>query len=126
MPRRAGKPAGPAKWDVLQIDELDASQAIDAVREAAAGMAEKLAAIGEETPATEALAVTDAHRLRAALRSAGQGRDLVAHWTRVLAEAALREGVSQRDVAAELGVATSTINRWAREPVGWNWSDVDD
>lgn len=39
------------------------------------------------------------------------------YWERVIAELALREGMTQRQVAGLMGVSTATINRWAQHPV---------
>lgn len=40
------------------------------------------------------------------------------YWERAIAEYALKnEGLSQRDAARYLGVAGSTINRWAQNPL---------
>ena len=39
------------------------------------------------------------------------------YWERAIAEYMLATGMSQRDVARLLGVATSTINRWAQHPL---------
>ncbi|MBH0055013.1 helix-turn-helix domain-containing protein [Salinibacterium sp. SWN139] len=40
------------------------------------------------------------------------------YWERAIAEYALeRQGLSQRDVARYLGVAASTVNRWAQNPL---------
>lgn len=39
------------------------------------------------------------------------------YWERAIAEQMLASGMSQRDVARYLGVATSTINRWAQHPL---------
>ena len=125
MPKKAGTPAMPAKWDVLQIDELGTNDVILSVQRTAEDLAQKLASICPTNETTDALAISDAYRLRVALKTAGQGRDEISYWTRVLAEAALRAGITQRDVASELGVAISTVNRWAREPVGWNWDETD-
>ncbi len=40
------------------------------------------------------------------------------YWERAIAEYALdKQGLSQRDVARYLGVAASTVNRWAQNPL---------
>ncbi|MEL0627642.1 helix-turn-helix transcriptional regulator [Salinibacterium amurskyense] len=40
------------------------------------------------------------------------------YWERAIAEYALeKKGLSQRDVARYLGVAASTVNRWAQNPL---------
>ncbi len=55
---------------------------------------------------------------RSTLKSLRQFRRQYDRWERLTAEYALtRMGYSQRDAAATLGVAASTINRWAQHPL---------
>lgn len=55
---------------------------------------------------------------RSTLRSMRKFRRDYDRWERLAAEYALaRMNYSQREVAQELGVATSTINRWSQHPL---------
>lgn len=55
--------------------------------------------------------------LRQTLMGLAQFRRSYEYWERLIAEFALKKGLSQRQAAGYLGVAVSTINRWAQHPL---------
>lgn len=55
--------------------------------------------------------------LRQTLIGLSQFRRSYDYWERLIAEYALKQGLSQRQAAGLLGVAVSTINRWAQHPL---------
>jgi hypothetical protein len=55
--------------------------------------------------------------IRQTLMGLAQFRRSYDYWERLVAEYALKNGFSQRQAAGHLGVAVSTINRWAQHPL---------
>ena len=55
--------------------------------------------------------------VRQTLMGLAQFRRSYDYWERLIAEYALKRGFSQRQAAGLLGVAVSTINRWAQHPL---------
>lgn len=55
--------------------------------------------------------------VRQTLMGLAQFRRSYEYWERLIAEYALKSGLSQRQAAGYLGVAVSTINRWAQHPL---------
>lgn len=55
--------------------------------------------------------------IRQTLIGLAQFRRSYDYWERLIAEYALNKGFSQRQAAGYLGVAVSTINRWAQHPI---------
>lgn len=61
-----------------------------------------------------------------ALNGLRQFRRNYDHWERTITEHVLaNRGVSQREAARHLGVAASTINRWAQHPLKANGDEPD-
>jgi hypothetical protein len=55
--------------------------------------------------------------VRQTLIGLAQFRRSYEYWERLVAEYGLKRGLSQRQAAGYLGVAVSTINRWAQHPL---------
>jgi len=55
--------------------------------------------------------------MRQTLLGLAQFRRSYEYWERLIAEYALKSGFTQREAASYLGVAVSTINRWAQHPL---------
>lgn len=72
--------------------------------------------IGEEQ-FREELAEELEEGLRRTLNAMHEFRKSYDYWERVIAELALKRGMTQRQVAGLMGVSTATINRWAQHPV---------
>jgi hypothetical protein len=117
-----GRNAGKTRFDVIQHEEL---LGLDDVGDSLAKAGETLAKTMRE-PRFD----PDAFPVKCAadwLNAAATARDQMAYWTRVIAEfAVLRLEMTQKDVARSLNVSTQTINRWMKEPVGFNWDEMDD
>lgn len=144
MSRKPGEPTvEPEAWEVLQVDEIELRNIGDSfVRIAddlrAAGELIKSAPIkptgvdpksGNETIFTEEDVAKwgndstyQAEELLTALKKV---RRNWAYWERVAAEYAMKElGMTQRRVAAALGVSTATVNKWSQNPVGFNLNEL--
>lgn len=65
----------------------------------------------------ELLDEAHASAIRQTLMGLAQFRRSYDYWERLIAEYALKQGLSQRQAGGYLGVAVSTINRWAQHPL---------
>ncbi len=121
--QRRGAPAKAQPWDVLQINEVEVADTISTLREVGEGIAQQMTRLKDEQLVKTFLGGDEKQRLRAALRVTGAAVADLEYWSRVLVEFASRAGVPQREIATALGISTNTVNRWVREPLGWNRSD---
>lgn len=120
---RRGAPAKAQPWDVLQINEVEVADTINTLRGIGEDLAQQMTRLQDEQLVKTLLGGDEKQRLRAALRVTGAAVTDLEYWSRVLVEYASRAGVPQREIATALRVSTNTVNRWVREPVGWNRSD---
>ena len=118
-----GAPAKARPWDVLQINEVDVADIISTLREIGEDLAQQMTRLKDEQLAKTFHGGDEKQRLRAALRVTGAAVADLEYWSRVLVEFASRAGTPQREIATALGISTNTVNRWVREPIGWNRSD---
>ena len=72
--------------------------------------------VGDEDDAAR-LEEAYAAAVRQTLMGLAEFRRSYDYWERLIAEYALKQGFTQRQAAGYLGVAVSTINRWAQHPL---------
>lgn len=112
--------------DVLAISDI--SEQLRVLADQLAGVAkhteaakfrslEKFADLRGDIDDEDNLREAYANAVRQTLIGLGQFRRSYDYWERLIAEFALKRGFSQRYAAAQLGVAVSTINRWAQHPL---------